>query len=157
MSPLLDAPPARVVGREAELATIREFVAGIAAGPCSLLLEGAVGIGKTTLWREGLHAAQECSYRVLSCRPAELESRLAFGAVIDLFAAVDEKVLESLPAPQQHALEVALLRREAGVDDRVQPREAGVGALGTVRALARATPILIAIDDVQWLDASSAR
>ena len=63
MSRALDAPPARVVGRETELAAIREFVAGIAAGPCSLLLEGAVGIGKTTLWRAGLHAAQERSYR----------------------------------------------------------------------------------------------
>src|SRR5437667_11384927 len=157
MSPLLDAPPARVVGREAELATIREFVAGIAAGPGSLLLEGAVGIGKTTRWRAGLHAAQERSYRVLSCRPAELESRLAFGSIIDLFAAVDATVLESLPAPQRRALEVALLRREAGADDRVQPREAAVGALGAVRALARAGPILIAIDDVQWLDAPSAR
>ena len=66
-------------------------------------------------------------------------------------------VLESLPAPQRRALEVALLRREAGADDRVQPREAAVGALGAVRALARAGPILIAIDDVQWLDAPSAR
>src|SRR5438874_8657243 len=114
MSPVLDRPRAGVIGREAELATIREFVAGIGAGPCSLLLEGAVGIGKTTLWRAGLHAAQECSYRVLSCRPAELESRLAFGSIIDLFAAVDATVLESLPAPQRRALEVALLRRETG-------------------------------------------
>jgi tRNA A37 threonylcarbamoyladenosine biosynthesis protein TsaE len=61
MSPVFDAPPARVVGRETELATIREFVAGIAAGPRDLLLKGAVGIGKTTLWRAGLR----CS----SCRP----------------------------------------------------------------------------------------
>src|SRR5207253_6810403 len=81
MSPVLDPPRAGVVGREAELTTIREFVAGISAGPCSLLLEGAVGIGKTTLWRAGVRAAQECSYRVLSCRPrseehtSELQSR----------------------------------------------------------------------------------
>jgi len=157
MSPVFDAPPARVVGRETELATIREFVAGIAAGPRDLLLKGAVGIGKTTLWRAGLRAARECACVVLSCRAAELESRLAFGAVMDLFAAVDETVLKSLPAPQQHALEVALLRRETGIEDRVQPREAAVGALGAIRALARSSSVLIAIDDVQWLDAPSAR
>src|SRR5438105_2368094 len=157
MSPVLDPPRAGVVGREAELTTIREFVAGISAGPCSLLLEGAVGIGKTTLWRAGVRAAQECSYRVLSCRPAALESRLAFAALIDMFADVDAAVLRSLPAPQRHALEIALLRREASADDRVQPREAAVGALAAVRGLARSSPVLIAIDDVQWLDAPSAR
>jgi hypothetical protein len=75
-----------VVGREAELATIREFVAGIAAGPRSLLLEGAVGIGKTTLWRAGLRAD---------------------GSVRATF----------FPAG------------ETGIDDRIQPREAAVGAL----------------------------
>src|SRR5438270_79049 len=102
MSPVLDPPRAGVVGREAELTTIREFVAGISAGPCSLLLEGAVGIGKTTLWRAGVRAAQECSYRVLSCRPAALESRLAFAALIDMFADVDAAVLRSLPGPPSH-------------------------------------------------------
>src|SRR3989442_10691085 len=101
MASVADVRPWRVIGREREVATIRDFVGGILAGPRSLLLEGAVGIGKTTLWRAGLRAAQERSYHVLSCRPAELESRLAFGAVIDLLADVDDMVLESLPTPQR--------------------------------------------------------
>jgi DNA-binding CsgD family transcriptional regulator len=157
MASALGVPPSRVIGREPELATIRDFVAGIPAGPRSLLLEGAVGIGKTTLWRAGLRAAQEHSYHVLSCRPAELESRLAFAAVIDLLADVDEAVLKSLPAPQQHALEVALLRRETSLDAAIQPHKVAVGALGAIRVLARSAPVLVAIDDVQWLDAASAR
>ena len=157
MVSMLDVRPSRVIGRESELATIRDFVVGIPVSPRSLLLEGAAGIGKTTLWREGLRAAQGHSYHVLSCRPAELESGLAFGAVIDLLADVDVAVLESLPAPQQHALEVALLRRETSPDAAVQPREAAVGALGVIRTIAHTSPVLIAIDDVQWLDAPSAR
>jgi DNA-binding CsgD family transcriptional regulator len=157
MASVVKATSPKVVGLEHELTTIRDFVAAIAAGPRSLTLEGTVGIGKTTLWRAGLRMAQESSVRVLLCRPAELESRLAFGAFIDLFADVDDDLLASLPAPQQHALEVALLRRETSADDRVQPREAAVGALATIRALARSSPVLIAIDDVQWLDAPSAR
>ena len=147
----------RVIGRERELAMIRDFVAGIPAGPRSLLLEGVVGIGKTTLWRAGLREAQEHSHHVLSSRPSELESRLAFGAIIDLLAGVDEAVLESLPAPLRHALEVALLRRETSADAPVQPREAAVAALEVIRTLACSAPVLIAIDDVQWLDAPSAR
>jgi predicted ATPase len=157
MAPLLDAPPSRVVGRGAELAAIREFVIGIPAGPCTLLVEGAVGIGKTTLWRAGLRAARGLSYDVLYCRPAELESRLAFAAIIDMFAELDEAVLKSLPATQQHALEVAVLRREASADAPVQPRDTAVAALGAIRMLARSAPVLIAIDDAQWLDAPSAR
>src|SRR5438552_14919875 len=157
MASVSAVPPWRVIGRERELATIGDFVAGIRAGPRTLLLEGAVGIGKTTLWRTGLRAAHEHSYHVLSCRPAGLESRLAFGAAIDLLAGVDEAVLESLPAPQQHALEVALLRRESRADAPVLPREAAVAALGAIRTLARSAAVLIAIDDVQWLDAPSAR
>src|SRR5436305_13525086 len=141
MSPVLDPPRTDVVGREAELATIREFVAGISAGTCSLLLEGAVGIGKTTLWRAGVRAAQECSYRVLSCRPAALESRLAFAALIDMFADVDAAVLRSLPAPQRHALEIALLPRETRADDRVHPLEAAAGALPPVPAPSPASPL----------------
>ena len=157
MASVSDVPSWRVIGRARELATIGDFVAGIRAGPRSLVLEGAVGIGKTTLWQTGVRMAQEHSLHVLSSRPAELESRLAFGAAIDLLAGVDETVLESLPAPQRQALEVALLRREASPDAAVQPREAAVAALGSIRTLARSAPVLIAIDDVQWLDAPSAR
>ena len=157
MRSILDVRPSRVIGRESELGTIRDFVTRIPAGPRTLLLQGAAGIGKTTLWRSGLLAAHNQSYHVLSCRPAELESRLAFGAVIDLLADVDDAVLESLPPPQQHALEVALLRRETRPNAPVQPREAAVAALGAIRTLARAIPVLIGIDDVQWLDAPSAR
>ena len=157
MAAMLDVRSSRVIGRESELGQIRNFIMGIAAGPRSLLLEGAVGIGKTTLWRAGLREAEERSYRVLSARPTELESRLAFGGIIDLFAGVDEMAIKSLPAPQQHALEVALLRRETSPVDPGQPRAAAVGALGAFRMLARSAPVLIAIDDVQWLDAPSAR
>jgi DNA-binding NarL/FixJ family response regulator len=157
MASVLDVAHWRVIGRERELATIDAFLARIPTGPRSLLLEGAVGIGKTTLWRAGVHLAQEGSFHVLSCRPAELESRLAFGAVIDLLADVDEAVLGSLPVPQQHALEVALLRRESSSNVPVQAREVAVGALGAIRALARSAPVLVAIDDVQWLDGPSAR
>src|SRR5438105_144508 len=157
MAQILDAPEFAVIGRRSELATIRGFVASIPAGPRSLVLEGAAGIGKTTLWRVVLREAEQASHVILSCRPAELESRLAFGAVIDLFSEVDDAVLQSLPAPQRHALEVALLRREANPGITVRPRETAVAALGVIQTLARSAPVLIAIDDVQWLDAPSAR
>src|SRR5919204_545965 len=153
MAAVASAP---VVGRDRELASICEFVVGIENGSKTLFLDGAAGIGKTTLWRSGVEAAEDASYRVLACRPAELESRLAFSGVIDLFADVEDAVLDLLPAPQRRALEIALLRRESS-GAAIDPRNTAVAAIGAVRALARSAPVLIAVDDVQWLDAPSAR
>ena len=59
-----------------------------------------------------------------------------------------------LPPPQRQALEVALLLVEA--EGRTpEPRAVAVAFLGALRALARASPILVAVDDLQWLDAPS--
>src|SRR5688572_6371636 len=87
-----------------------------------LLLEGAAGIGKTTVWREVSRRAEERGFRVLSCRPAEAEAKLAMSAVADLFEPVADGALAVLPEPQRRAFEVALLRAEpdaGALDPRV--------------------------------------
>ena len=89
-----------VIGREAELALIDEFVPH---GGRVRLLEGAAGIGKTTLWREGLAAARSRSYTVLQCRPAEPESGLGFGGLIDLFAPVADELALAAATPAHSA------------------------------------------------------
>ena len=43
-----------LIGRDAELARIEEFLGAIGSGPAALLLEGEIGIGKTALWTRGL-------------------------------------------------------------------------------------------------------
>ncbi|MEA2177714.1 MAG: hypothetical protein QOG77_1011, partial [Solirubrobacteraceae bacterium] len=43
--------PIEIVGRDAEVHTLDGFLA--APPPAVLLLEGAPGIGKTTVWRSG--------------------------------------------------------------------------------------------------------
>jgi DNA-binding CsgD family transcriptional regulator len=69
---------------------------------------------------------------------------------------VGEDLFQELPLPQRHALEVALLRAPpaAGPIDR---RAVSAGLLGILRHLAMSAPTLVAIDDLQWLDPSSAR
>ena len=66
-----------------------------------------------------------------------------------------EETLPALPAPQRHALEVALLLTETG---ETPPDERAVAAafLNALRLLSASKPTLIAIDDIQWLDVSSA-
>ena len=144
-----------VVGRESELDSLHGFLNALPGGPATLLLIGEPGIGKTTLWREGSAAAGEQGYRVLSCRPVEAEIALPFTALGDLLEDVPEDLLAVLPEPQREALEIALLRAEA--EPRRSPgRGIALGVLGIMRALSEDSPLVVAVDDVQWLDPPSA-
>lgn len=58
------------MGRGPELATVDDFLDGLLDGAAALMVTGAAGIGKTTMWKETLAAARERSYLVLSTRPA---------------------------------------------------------------------------------------
>jgi predicted ATP-dependent serine protease len=140
-----------LIGREAELVRVEEFLDAIGSGPVALLLEGEIGTGKTTLWSQGLASSAARGQRVLRCRPGECETQLAYAALGDLLAEVPESALADLPAPQRRALEVALLRAEPDGEQSLQ-RAVALGLLGVLRALAEEAPTLLAIDDVQWLD-----
>jgi len=143
-----------LVGRAAELAALSTFIDSVSRGPAMLVLEGEAGLGKTTLWREGLQVAARRSLQVLECRPVQAEAQLAFTALSDLLADVPDVVFEELPLPQRRALEVALLRAEPEDEERF-PRAVAVGFLGVLTALARSGPLVVGIDDVHWLDHAS--
>jgi DNA-binding CsgD family transcriptional regulator len=144
-----------VVGREEELELLRGFLADTAAVPLALLLEGESGIGKTTLWAAAVEGARERSYRVLACRAAGAEVQLSFAALGDLLAEVLEETLPELPTPQRRALEVALLLEEARGPPPDQ-RAVALAFLGVLRLLTRSGPVLVAVDDAQWLDTPTA-
>ena len=145
-----------IIGREDELDSVRVFFSSARGGPAALLLEGDAGIGKTTLWAAGMAAAgAEPNRRILRARPAEAETAMSFAGLADLLVDVLDAALAELPAPQRHALEVALLL-EPGGPRAPDHRAVGAGFLGAVRALACDGPLLVAIDDVQWLDPPSA-
>jgi DNA-binding CsgD family transcriptional regulator len=143
-----------IVGREEELGSLYAFI-GDAGGPlAALVLEGEAGIGKSTLWLAGLEHARTRGLRVLSSRPAEAERSLAHVGLGDLFADVLDDVLPALTTPKRRALEVALLREEASADP-VDDRALAVTVHSVLQILSEREPILIAVDDVQWLDPSS--
>jgi DNA-binding CsgD family transcriptional regulator len=144
-----------LIGRHDELAVLGRFLGSLGAGPRTLLVEGEAGIGKTALWQAGLTRAQAVGQRTLACRPAGSEVRLSFAALGDLLAGVLEQALPALPVPQGRALQVALLLAdpEGEPPDR---RAIGLAVLNVLRTLSSAGPVLVAIDDAQWLDAPSA-
>ena len=141
-------------GREDELTALKDFVA--AAEPRAILLEGEPGIGKTSLWRNALEEAARGGARVLSASPASGEAQLSFAVLADLLGPALDDVGGQLPAPQRRALSLALLLEEAGGEEAVQQRTVFAATLSTLRLLADSSPVLLAVDDVQWVDAASA-
>src|SRR5579859_2770931 len=147
---------AEIVGREPELRKMAAFLDSAAEGTSALYLVGGPGIGKTTLWEAGLEEGRRRGYRVLSCRPVESEAPLSYAALADLLATVPEVVLGVLPRTQRIALEAALLRSSTRTGNH-DHRAVATGLLSVLNGLAREAPVLVAIDDLQWLDASSRR
>lgn len=144
-----------VVGRDRELEEIGSFLDRGATAPGVLVLEGEPGIGKTTLWRAAVDAARARGFRVLSCAGSGSEAQLSFAAVHDLLGEVFDEVTDELPPPQRRALAVTLLREEP---DGPPPEQSAiaVAVLTALRALAAREPTMVAVDDVHWLDGTSA-
>jgi DNA-binding CsgD family transcriptional regulator len=145
----------QIVGRDAELASLRSFVDGGDGAPASaLVLEGEAGIGKSTLWQAAVEHAHTTGMRVLVARPSEPERSLPHVALGDLLDGDVDEVLPELRAPRRRALEVALLREDA-LDDPVANRTVAVAVRDVLQLLGDRRQTLVAIDDVQWLDPSS--
>jgi DNA-binding CsgD family transcriptional regulator len=144
-----------VVGRDAELRAVHEFLASVGSSGSAMVIAGEPGIGKTTLWRAAVEQGVEHSLHVLVASPAEGEAKLSYGTLGDLLGCVLDSVVADLPAVQRRALEAALLLAEA--KGRLQQRAVAAALLGALASLARDGPVLVAVDDVQWLDHSSAQ
>ena len=127
----IEATP-ELVGRDRECARLEEFVGSVPHGARALLVRGEPGIGKTTLWRRGLSECGRASHRVLVARPGEEEMQLGLTGLVDLFGEVADVTADN-PFTRGHAV------------------------LAVLRGLADGGPVILAIDDLQWLDNGSAR
>lgn len=143
-----------LVGRDAELAVVREFVASLADGLSGLELTGEPGIGKTTLWSAAVDASRSAGATVLVAQPAESERELAFSGLNDLLGGLFDEYGRGLEDPRRRSLESALLR--ADHDARSDRLGVSLGVLDLLRAAAEGGPVVLAVDDLQWLDAPSA-
>lgn len=148
--------PADILSRAAESRTVNEFLDAARHQTAGLLIEGEAGIGKTTVWSAAVECALDRGFRVLSTRAAAAESVLGYAAVADMLDDLDPALWSELPPPQAHGLDRVTLRSR--VDDvATDPRAVAAGLLALLKRLEEETPILLAIDDLQWLDSSSVR
>src|SRR3954463_4636902 len=143
-------PSSTVYRRDAELAAVHGLLADPGAGARALVLVGEAGIGKTTLWTSGVEAARAGGWTVLTTRGAPEESGLSFAGLMDLMETLPDSLLAELPELQRAALGAALLRSAPTAS--IGPLEVGAGTLAVLRKLCQERPVLVAVDDLQWLD-----
>jgi DNA-binding CsgD family transcriptional regulator len=146
-----------VIGRDEELALVRAFLDGLSSGPRALVIEGEAGIGKTAVWLASLDEAAARGCRVLRCAGEESEARLSFVGLNDLIGEDADEFLPALPAPQRDALEVALLRKTRDAGRGPEPKAVAIALRSLLVEIARAAPVVVAVDDAQWLDAATVR
>ncbi len=137
------------VGRADALSQIRSWL----AGGSSVVVYGPAGIGKSTVL--AAMATRPSDVLVLRAAPVEVESGLPYLTLVDLFDGVGADEMAGLPGHLRAALDSALLRgtEPAGVQDQLAVR---LAVLELLRTLASRRPVLLVLDDLQWVDQQSA-
>ena len=106
----------RLAGRTHEVGLLHRFLDDLPLGPRALILEGEVGIGKTSLLDQLAATARERSWHVLAASPVASELPWEFAALADLFGRLPPDLVERLPPAQQRALGVVVFRDAAPAD-----------------------------------------
>ncbi len=142
------------VSRTAESRAVTGFLESVAQRPSALVIEGEAGIGKTTLWLDALDQARDAGFRVLSARAGQAESGLTYAVLADLLETVGDDVMDTLPSLQRVAIGRVLLEGD-GTGPVTDERVVASAFLTLLDRLATEAPVVVAVDDVQWLDSSS--
>lgn len=140
-----------MIGRDAEIALLREMIAGSEAGQGNaVVVHGEAGIGKSALLAEVAGTAGS-ELLVLRVTGVEAEAELPFAALHMLLGPARYLIAE-LPAAQRDALRGAFGQSEGGAQDRFL---VGLAVLTLLADLAGERPLLCLVDDVQWMDRAS--
>ncbi|MEY9839787.1 DNA-binding CsgD family transcriptional regulator [Streptacidiphilus sp. EB103A] len=142
----------RLVGRARELGVLQGFVDAVAADGGSLLVVGEAGMGKTSLLDAAAAHAAELGIRVLRASGVEFEAEVSFAGLHQLVAPLAAE-LAVLPPDSRRAIGVAVGLAEGPAPDQLALTNA---LLALLSGAADQAPLLVVVDDLQWLDRASA-
>src|SRR5690349_16794417 len=140
-----------MLGRAGELAVITAAAEEVSRRGSAVVIDGEPGIGKTTLLAAAAEWAQTHGFRVLSCAGVQCQSGVGYAGVHELVHPI-LGFTQALPPHQG-----AAVRAVFGLADAASstPMLIGVSLLGLLEEAAAAQPLMLIVDDAQWLDESS--
>ena len=146
--------PASIFGRDPELASVREFLDGVRGAARAMVIAGDPGIGKTTVW-----LASRVGPIELVPSPRRQSGRGRGKALLrrtrrSARRRAGRRRVRPSDRAESGARSCASTSRGKGA---LQQRAVATAFLGAVTALAREHPVIVAVDDVQWLDRASAQ
>ncbi|RZT28018.1 ATP/maltotriose-dependent transcriptional regulator MalT [Kribbella sp. VKM Ac-2569] len=143
---------ARLLGRRAERAVLDRLLAEVRNGTSRVLVvRGEAGVGKTALLTYATDSAADLT--TLRAAGVQSEMELAFAALHQLCAPLLDR-LHRIPAPQRRALATVFGLAPGPAPDRFM---VGLAVLSLISDLAGEQPVLVVVDDAQWLDTATAQ
>ncbi|MGY2074306.1 LuxR C-terminal-related transcriptional regulator [Blastococcus sp. SYSU DS0828] len=140
-----------LIGRESELAVLREAVRTATTTGLALVVEGDAGLGKTALAAAATEMARSAGFRELRCSGVLGEASLGFAALHELLHPALHRV-GALPARQRAALLTAFGLEEGPAPD---PLLLSLAVLHLMEEVVATGPALVVVEDLHHVDQSS--
>ena len=141
-------PPRDLIGRDDELERLRRSLRRLPREGAVVIVDGEPGIGKSTLVAA---AAGSAAVRQVRCTGRQNSASPGFTGLHQLLQPLLDR-LDAVPVRQRAALSTALGLSPGPAPDRLM---ISLGALSLVEEAAHDRPVLLVVEDAQWLDRSS--
>ncbi|SOD74955.1 AAA ATPase-like protein [Jatrophihabitans sp. GAS493] len=148
---MTDMRDGQILGREREIGVLTALVAAGVEQGSALVVLGEPGIGKSALLDVARAEARQTGFTVLQAAGMDSEMHLPFGGLHQTLTPL-MRHLTDLPEGQRVALAAALGLADGATPDLFLIAEAALALLTRERAEG---PVIIVVDDVQWLDPQS--
>ncbi|MFD3406579.1 AAA family ATPase [Kribbella sp. NPDC058693] len=144
--------PETLIGRETELVLVGALLDDDPGADRALLVSAEAGLGKTALLNTAAADAAASGARILRAEGVEFEAEVSFAGLNQALIPLIEE-FGQLGELHRAALQAALGLAEGPPPDRLVVSNA---TLALLRQAAEHDPLLLVVDDLPWLDRSSA-